>query len=146
MSFTNEISLSGFHRKYIVQRCRCRKHVFHFRCQDDIVFFYVFHKKSMNYRHRNDVRVSAGFRPILFSPTFDDGKDLDNQNKIVFAKSYVREILSADEFRRTENIFQFNKIACLSLNKLTTVDPKALGQLKIEDLSEGFELKINKFE
>ena len=54
------ISLSGFHRKYIVQRCRCRKHVFHFRCQDDIVFFYVFHKKSMNYRHRNDVRVPAG--------------------------------------------------------------------------------------
>ena len=89
---------------------------------------------------------NSKFRPILFSPTFDDGKDLDNQNKIVFAKSYVREILSADEFRRTENIFQFNKIACLSLNKLTTVDPKALGQLKIEDLSEGFELKINKFE
>ena len=55
------ISLSGFHRKYIVQRCRCRKHVFHFRCQDDIVFFYVFHKKSMNYRHRNDVRVPAGW-------------------------------------------------------------------------------------
>ena len=64
------ISLSGFHRKYIVQRCRCRKHVFHFRCQDDIVFFYVFHKKSMNYRHRNDVRVSAGRNHNLVRPLF----------------------------------------------------------------------------
>ena len=101
---------------------------------------------KLNRRNNIDIDYMSSnseFRPILFSPTFDDGKDLDNQNKIVFAKSYVREILSADEFRRTENIFQFNKIACLNLNKLATVDPKTLGQLKIEDLRR---LKINKFE
>ena len=86
---------------------------------------------------------NSEFRPILFSPTYVDGNELEAQGKIAFSRNYVEEYLEPNEYRRLEKTFELNKVACLNLAKLENTNLEVFGQLKKESLSQ---IKIDEME
>ena len=86
---------------------------------------------------------NSEFRPILFSPTYVDGNELEAQGKIAFSRNYVEKYLKPNEYRRLEKTFELNKVACLNLAKLENTNLEVFGQLKKESLSQ---IKIDEME
>ncbi|XP_057376799.2 uncharacterized protein LOC130698037 [Daphnia carinata] len=70
---------------------------------------------------------------VLYHPIYDNKEQLKERKKIMFAKTYIKRILSVPEYELGKQNFEFNKIARLDLNKLKAIDLGKFGRLFNED-------------